>query len=65
MPYDSKQRRLFNAAAHDPKIAREHGMSGGEATKLANEANKLKKKGEEKASSHFEDLSHIFNPAKR
>ena len=45
MPYTPKQRRFFNAAAHDPEIAREHDMSGREAGKLADEANKLKKRG--------------------
>lgn len=39
MPYTKKQRALFNAADHDPKIAKEHGMSTHEAKKLAEEAN--------------------------
>lgn len=59
MPYTEKQRKLFNAAAHDPEIARERGMSGGEAGKLADEANKLKKEGKEKQAS-FIDLRPTF-----
>jgi len=50
MPYTDEQRRLFNAAAHDPDIARQHGMTRGEADKLAAEANKLKKEGREKSA---------------
>lgn len=48
MPYTPKQRRLFNAAEHDPAIAREHGMSGREADELAGEANDLAREGREK-----------------
>lgn len=59
MPYTPKQRRLFNAMAHDPDIAREHGTSNSEARKLADEANKLKRQGKEKRAS-FIDLSETF-----
>ena len=48
MPWTEKQRRLFDAAAHDPAIAREHGMSGRTAGKLADEANRMKREGREK-----------------
>jgi len=63
MPYTKDQRKLFNAAAHDPSIAREHGMSNKEAEKLADEADKLKKEGKEKASS-FIDFGHVFDATK-
>lgn len=63
MPYNQAQRKLFNAEAHDPEIAREHGTSHAEATKLADEANKLKKEGREKHSSTFIDLTPVFGAA--
>jgi hypothetical protein len=59
MPYTKEQRKLFNAAAHDPDIAEHHGMSGKDADKLADEANKLKKEDKEKRSS-FIDLEPVF-----
>ena len=59
MPWTKQQRKLFNAAAHDPEIAREHDISGREADKLADEANRLKKEGKEKHSS-FIDLRPVF-----
>lgn len=59
MPYTEKQRKLFNAMANDPEIAREHGTSGREAGKLADEANRLKKEGREKKAS-FIDLRPAF-----
>jgi hypothetical protein len=37
MPWSPKQHRLFEAGAHDPEVAREHGMSQAEARKLAEE----------------------------
>lgn len=64
MPYTKEQRALFNAAANDPEIAREHGMSHREAGELADEANKLKKEGHEKRAStndsSFIDLAPVF-----
>jgi hypothetical protein len=48
MPYTAKQRALFNAAAEDPAIAEENGMTHEEAKKLAAEANKLPVKQEKK-----------------
>lgn len=53
MPYTEKQHKLFQAAAHDPKIAKKHGMTQAEAKKMAGEGVKkkipwhklLKKKG--------------------
>lgn len=73
MPYTEKQRKLFNAAEHDPDIAREHGMSGRTAGKLADEANELKGEGKEKKPKHAGlppgveviDLSHVYAPAPR
>lgn len=59
MPYTKEQRALFNAAAQDPEIAEEHGMSQREAGKLAREANKFRKEGEEKHSG-FIDLERTF-----
>lgn len=61
MPYTASQRKLFNAAAHDKKIAREHGMSSKEAKKLANEANKLAGEGKEKPSSKAKSPTQRFN----
>lgn len=62
MPWTKQQRKLFNAAAHDPEIAREHDISGREADKLADEANRLKKEGKEKKEKHdsFIDLQSVF-----
>lgn len=37
MPYTQKQHRLFAAAAHDPKIAKSHGMSQSAAKRLMKE----------------------------
>ena len=68
MPWTEKQRRLFNAADHDPSIAREHGMSGREAGKLADEANRMKKQGKEKPAAKAAlpdgviDLSPVLDP---
>jgi len=64
-PYSEEQRRLFNAAAHDSKIAREHGMSTREAGKLADEANKLKKQGREKPAAKAIDLTLILGQPPR
>jgi hypothetical protein len=55
-PFTPAQRRLFNAAAHDKDIAAEHGMSGREAGKLADEANKLKGEGKEKKPASKSDI---------
>ena len=61
MPWTEGQRKLFNAAAHDPEIAREHGMSRRKAGRLADEANKLKNEGKEKASAvKAIDLTPVF-----
>jgi hypothetical protein len=43
MPYTAKQHRLFEAAAHNPNIAKEHGMSQADAKKMASEGVKKKK----------------------
>ena len=37
MPWTPKQNALFRAAAHDPAIARKHGLSQSTARKLASE----------------------------
>jgi len=37
MPYTKKQHALFAAAAHDPKIAKKHGMSQAEAKRMMKE----------------------------
>ena len=52
MPYTEKQHRLFEAAQHDPEIAREHGLSQKEARKLAHEGVKKDEKDEKDASQH-------------
>lgn len=44
MPYTEEQNKLFRAAAHDPKIAKKHGMSMNEARKMAKEGVKKKEK---------------------
>lgn len=61
MPYTAAQRRLFNAAANDPAIAREHGISGKEAKKLANEANKLAGEGKEKTAKAKKSPTQRYN----
>lgn len=68
MPFTRKQRNLFNAEAHNPDIAREHGTPQGTARKLADEANRLKGEGKErkpissstKADPRFTDLEPVF-----
>jgi hypothetical protein len=68
MPWTEKQRRLFDAAAHDPAIAREHGLTPAGAGKLADEANRMKREGREKPARKAEpplppgvvDLSPVF-----
>jgi len=37
MPYTAKQHRLFEAAAHNPAIARKSGIPRATAQKMANE----------------------------
>ena len=37
MPYSAKAHRLFEVAAHNPKVAKAHHMSQSEAKKLASE----------------------------
>jgi hypothetical protein len=37
MPYSPKAHRLFEAAAHDKTIAKEHGLSQATAARLAHE----------------------------
>lgn len=44
MPYTEKQIKLFRAAAHDPKIAKKHGMSMGKAREMSMEGVKKKKR---------------------
>lgn len=43
MPYSESQNRLFRAAEHDPKIAKEHGLSQEKAGELAAEGVKKPK----------------------
>ena len=42
MPYTQSQNKLFRAAAHNPAIAKKHGMSQGQASKMASEGVKRK-----------------------
>lgn len=49
MPFTKKQREFFHVADENSEVAREHGMEGGEARKLADEADKLRKQGKERA----------------
>lgn len=42
MPYTESQNKLFRAAAHNPAIAKKHGMSKEEASKMASEGVKKK-----------------------
>jgi len=37
MPYTEQQHKLFEAAAHDPKIAKEHNLTPAKAGVLAGE----------------------------
>lgn len=46
-PYSASQHKLFRAAAHDERIAKKHGMSMAQASKMAREG--VKKDG---AKSH-------------
>ena len=59
MPFTEKQRKLFHEVAENPDAAKRHGISRAEGQKLANEADKLKKRGEEKAAG-FVDLTSVF-----
>lgn len=47
MPYTEKQKRLFQAAAHNPDIAQKHQMTKRQARRLAHEGMKhsVKKQG--------------------
>lgn len=42
MPYTEKQHRLFQAAAHNPAIAKKAGISQADAKKMAGEGVKKK-----------------------
>lgn len=42
MPYTEKQHRLFQAAAHNPAIAKKAGISQADAKKMASEGVKKK-----------------------
>ena len=42
MPYTPDQNKLFRAAAHNPTIAKSHGMSQPQAAKMAAEGVKRK-----------------------
>jgi hypothetical protein len=44
MPWTLKQHKLFEAAAHDPKVAKRVGISTKKAKKMAHEGVKRKKK---------------------
>jgi hypothetical protein len=49
MPYTAKQHRLFEAAAHDPSVAKRVKIPQGTAKKLASEGvKKGEKKGKKK-----------------
>jgi hypothetical protein len=54
VPWTEEQRKLFNAAAGNKEIARQHGLAPGEARTLADEANKLKGENKEKKASDIE-----------
>jgi len=43
MPWNSRQNALFRLAAHNPEIAKEHGLSTETARRLASEGIKRKK----------------------
>ena len=47
-PYSEKQNRLFWAAASNPEIAKEHGLSQGKAEELAKEGVKKTKSNPKK-----------------
>lgn len=40
MPYTAKQNKLFRAAAHEKEIAKSHGLSQKQASKMASEGAK-------------------------
>ena len=58
MPYTAAQRRLFHEMAEDESVAREHGTSQREAGKLAEEADRLKRQGREKATKAAQNGSN-------
>ena len=64
-PYTAGQRRLFHSAEENPEVAREHGLTHGEAGKLADEADRLKKKGKEKKSAAKRIETEPASAAKR
>ena len=49
MPWTPKQNKLFRAAAHNPAIAKAHGMSQSKAREMASEG--VKRKSEELAKA--------------
>jgi len=62
MPYTAQQRKLFHVLEDDPEAAERHGMSQGEAGKLADEADDYAREGKEKKpkAKGFIDLTDIF-----
>lgn len=44
MPWTAKQNKLFRAAAHNPQIAKKHGLTQAKAAKMASEGVKKKAK---------------------
>ena len=61
MPFTPAARRLFNAAAGNKDIARQHGLAPGEARTLADEANKLKGEGKEKKAAEYNEAVQPLN----
>jgi hypothetical protein len=51
MPWTAKQHRLFEAAAHDPKVAKRVGIPQGKAAQMASEG--VKVKSEAQAMKHL------------
>ena len=51
MPWTPAQHRLFEAAAHDPSVAKRVGIPQGQASKMASEGIK-KSKADPKALAH-------------
>ena len=54
MPWSSKQHRLFEAAAHDPEVAKRTGIKQADAKRMAGEGVKKKAKKTQRLYDHKE-----------
>jgi hypothetical protein len=61
VPFTAAQRRLFHEADENPSAAERHGMSGGEAHRLADEADKLAREGKEKHTKTRKCIDEFYS----